>query len=161
MLNTSESHQIKNQFSSIKIIYYVLVTGLITFFAFTLFFIQDRITDQSSNLDSIFTIVVPLFGLMMMFISRKIYSQLFANYKSSNDLSQKIEFYRKAKIVSWAIVEGGCFFALVATILTVNYLYVAVFILLFGYFIMMRPSVESFVQEMRLNSKESALIRGN
>lgn len=161
MLNTSESHQIKNQFSSIKIIYYVLVTGLITFFAFTLFFIQDRIADQSSNLDSIFTIVVPLFGLMMMFISRKVYSQLFANYKSSNDLSQKIEFYRKAKIVSWALVEGGCFFALVATILTVNYLYVAVFILLFGYFIMMRPSVESFVQEMRLNSKESALIRGN
>jgi len=161
MLNTSESHQIKNQFSSIKIIYYVLVTGLITFFAFTLFFIQDRITDQSSNLDSIFTIVVPLFGLMMMFISRKIYTQMAGNYKSSNDLSQKIELYRKAKIVSWALVEGGCLFALVATILTVNYLYVAVFILLFGYFIMMRPSVESFVQEMRLNSKESALIRGN
>ena len=161
MLNSSESHQIKNQFNSIKIIYYALVTGLITFFAVTLFFIQNRIADQSSNLDSIFTIVVPLFGLMMMLISRKIYSQMATNYKSSNDLSQKIELYRKAKIVSWALVEGGCLFALVATILTVNYLYVAVFILLFGYFIMMRPSVESFVQEMRLNSKESALIRGN
>jgi len=96
-----------------------------------------------------------------MFISRTIYSQMSANYKSSNDLSQKIEFYRKAKIVSWALIEAGCLFALVATILTVNYLYVAVFILLFGYFIMMKPSVESFVQEMRLNSKESDLIRGN
>jgi len=161
MLNSSESHQIKNQFNSIKIIYYALVTGLITFFAVTLFVIQNRIADQSNDLDSIFTIAVPLFGLMMMFISRTIYSQMSANYKSSNDLSQKIEFYRKAKIVSWALVEAGCLCALVATILTVNYLYVAVFILLFGYFIMMKPSVESFVQEMRLNSKESDLIRGN
>ena len=161
MLNSSESHQIKNQFNSIKIIYYALVSGLIVFSAVTLFVIQSRIEEQASNLDSIFIVVVPIFGLVMMFVSYKLYNQMIINLSRDSDLSQKIEYYRKAKIVSWALVEAGCLFALVATILTVNYLYIAVFILLFGYFIMMRPSVESFVQEMRLNSKESALIRGN
>ena len=81
---------------------------------------------------------------------------------SKNDLGgsllQKIGYYRTAKIVSWAMIEGGCFLALVATMLTSNYLYVVVFIFLFGYFVLMRPSNESLIRDMRLNSEESDLV---
>ena len=56
------------------------------------------------------------------------------------------------------MIEGACFFALVATMLTSNYLYIAVYIFLLGYFFLMRPSKESLVQDMRLNSVESDII---
>jgi len=79
-------------------------------------------------------------------------------FDSSTNLHQKISHYRTAKIVSWAMIEGACFFALVATMLTSNYLYVAVYIFLFGYFFLMRPSKESLIRDMHLNSEESDLI---
>jgi hypothetical protein len=74
--------------------------------------------------------------------------------RRKSDTLQKIQHFRKAKIISWALVEFGCIFALVASIITSNYLYAAVFIVLFGYFIMLRPSAESLMRDLRLNSEE-------
>ena len=155
MLNNPD---IKNQLRVTNTIYYSLITGLLLFFIVVMVFIQDNDPTAGKELDNIFTFLVPIFGLMMMFISRMIYNQMILKFDSAANLLQKISHYRTAKIVSWAMIEGACFFALVATMLTSNYLYVAVYIFLIGYFFLMRPSKESLVRDMRLNSEESDLI---
>jgi hypothetical protein len=155
MLNNPD---IKNQLRVNNTIYYSLITGLLLFFIVVMVFIQDNDPTAGKELDNIFTFLVPIFGLMMMFISRMIYNQMILKFDSAANLLQKISHYRTAKIVSWAMIEGACFFALVAIMLTSNYLYVAVYIFLFGYFFLMRPSKESLVRDMRLNSEESDLI---
>ena len=160
-MNISDPANMKNQFNTIRIIYFSLISGLVLFFAVTLIIMNERDVVQESNLDSIFIILVPLFGLIMMFLSRLIYNKRIVNLGSGIDLSQKIEYYRTTKLISWALVEGGCLLALVASIITTNYLYIIVFILLLGFFIMVRPSVESCVQDMQLSSKERNLISGN
>lgn len=155
MLNNPD---IKNQLRVTNTIYYSLITGLLLFFIVVMVFIQDNDPTAGKEIDNIFTFLVPIFGLMMMFISRMIYNQMILKFDSAENLLQKIAHYRTAKIVSWAMIEGACFFALVATMLTSNYLYVAVYIFLIGYFFLMRPSKESLVRDMRLNSEESDLI---
>ncbi len=154
----SNNPDIKNQLRVTNTIYYSLITGLLLFFIVVLVFIQDNDPAAGKELDNIFTFVVPIFGLMMMFISRMIYNQMILKFDSTANLLQKISHYRTAKIVSWAMIEGACFFAVVATMLTSNYLYVAVYIFLFGYFFLMRPSKESLIRDMHLNSEESDLI---
>ena len=154
----SNNPDIKNQLRVTNTIYYSLITGLLLFFIVIMVFIQDNDRTAGKELDNIFTFVVPIFGLMMMFISRMIYNQMILKCDSSTNLLPKISHYRTAKIVSWAMIEGACFFAVVATMLTSNYLYVAVYIFLFGYFFLMRPSKESLIRDMRLNSEESDLI---
>jgi len=154
----SNNPDIKNHLRVTNTIYYSLITGLLLFFIVIMVFIQDNDPTAGKELDNIFTFVVPIFGLMMMFISRMIYNQMILKFDSSANLLQKISHYRTAKIVSWAMIEGACFFAVVATMLTSNYLYVAVYIFLFGYFFLMRPSKESLIRDMRLNSEESDLI---
>ena len=154
----SNNPDIKNHLRVTNTIYYSLITGLLLFFIVIMVFIQDNDRTAGKELDNIFTFVVPIFGLMMMFISRMIYNQMILKFDSSANLLQKISHYRTAKIVSWAMIEGACFFAVVATMLTSNYLYVAVYIFLFGYFFLMRPSKESLIRDMRLNSEESDLI---
>lgn len=154
----SNNPDIKNQLRVTNTIYYSLITGLLLFFIVVMVFIQDNNPTAGKELDNIFTFVVPIFGLMMMFISRMIYNQMILKFDSSANLLQKISHYRAAKIVSWAMIEGACFFALVATMVTSNYLYIVVFILLIGYFILMRPSKESLVRDMHLKSEESDLI---
>jgi hypothetical protein len=157
-MKISENPEIQNQKRITNTIYFSLVFGLLLFFLVVMILIQDKKAEGSKDLDMIFTFLVPLFGLAMMFISRMIYNQMISKLDSAGSLLQKITYYRTTKIISWAMIEGGCFLALVATILTSNYLYVAVFVFLLGYFLLMRPSTESLIRDMRLNSEESDLI---
>lgn len=157
-MNSSESADIKNQHKITNTIYYALILNLIVFFIVVMVIIQNRDVEAGSELDSIFTFVVPLIGFLVMLLSRAIYNRMISNLDSGSNTLNKIAHFRKAKIISWALIEGGCFFALVASIITSNYLYIAVFILLFGYFIMLRPSGESLKRDMRLNSEEIDLI---
>lgn len=157
-MTASENPEIKNQIKVTNIIYLSLISGLIIFFVIVMILIQIRNPVTGKELDSIFTFLVPLFGLMMMFLSRFFYNQMISKNDLGSTLLKKIGFHRTAKIVSWAMIEGGCFLSLIATILTSNYLYVVVFIFLFGYFILMRPTKESLVKDMRLNSEESDLV---
>ncbi|HEY6625818.1 MAG TPA: hypothetical protein VIZ21_02585, partial [Ignavibacteriaceae bacterium] len=124
-------------------IYYALVTGLLLFFVVVIVLIQDKYTSTGKGGDNIFTIIIPVFGLMMMFLSRMIYNQMLSKIDEGSSLIQKISGYRTTKIVAWAMLESACFLALVATLLTSNYLYVAVFIFLFGFFFLMKPSKEA------------------
>ncbi|MDZ7622874.1 MAG: hypothetical protein U5J96_00275 [Ignavibacteriaceae bacterium] len=157
-MTASEPAEIKNQMRITSTIYYALVTGLLLFFIVVIVLIQDKDPSIGKDVDNIFTIIVPVFGLMMMFLSRMIYNQMLSKIDAGSRLIQKISGYRTAKIVAWAMIEGACFLALVATMLTSNYLYVAVFIFLFGYFFLMKPSKESLIRDMHLNSDESDLI---
>jgi len=152
-----ESAQIKKQIKNTRTVYYLLSFYLVIFFILALIIIL-RIDFVTSELDSIFMIVVPIMGLLVMLISRMIYNTMIAKKDLKRDLTQKIVHYRKSKIISWALVSGGCIFALVAAIVTSNYYYLIIFILLFGYFILVRPSNEALIKDMRLNSEESELL---
>jgi hypothetical protein len=157
-MTTSQNAEIQNQFRVTAIIFYSLIVGLLLFFVIVMVLNQDKVKETGNDLNMIFTFVVPVFGFVIMFISRMIYNQMISNYESGGSLVEKISYYRTAKIISWAMIEGACFLSLVATMLTSNYLYVAVFIFLFGYFFLMKPSKESFIRDMHLNSDESELI---
>ncbi len=150
--------EIKNQIRITNTIYFSLATGLLIFSIVVVFLIQDKNPSTGNNVDNIFTIVVPVFGLMMMFLSRMIYNQILSRIDAGKSLIQKIASYRTAKIIAWAMIESACFLALVATLLTSNYLYIVVYIFLFGYFFLMKPTKESLIRDMRLNSDESDLI---
>jgi len=158
MLTEADNPAIKNQLKVNKTIFSSLAVGLISFFIVVLVLIQNKEPSIGEELDNIFTIVVPVLGLVMMFSSRMIYNQLISRYDTSSNLLKKISYYRTAKIISWAMIESTCLLALLATMLTSNYLYIAVFIFLFGYFFLMKPSKESLIQDMRLSSEESDLI---
>ena len=158
MLTAADNPTIKNQLKVNKTIFSSLAVGLISFFIVVLVLIQNKEPSIGEELDNIFTIVVPVLGLVMMFSSRMIYNQLISRYDTSSNLLKKISYYRTAKIISWAMIESTCLLALLATMLTSNYLYIAVFIFLFGYFFLMKPSKESLIQDMRLSSEESELI---
>lgn len=153
-----DNSEIKNQLKITNIIFLSLTLGMLSFFLIIIVLIQNKENSNADELDKIFTFIVPLIGLIMMFISRVIYNQMISKFPSGGNILQKIGNYRTAKIVAWAMIEGACFLAIIATMLTSNYLYVAVFIFLFGYFFLIKPSKESLIRDMRLNSDESDLI---
>ena len=157
-MTTPQNDEIRNQLRVTNTIFFALIIGMLLFFSIIMVLIQRRFQAADIDVDKIFTFAVPILGLVMMYVSRMIYNQRINKFDQTVTLLQKISYYRTAKIISWALIESACFFALVATMLTSNYLYVAVFVFLLGYFFLMKPTKESLIRDMRLNSDESDLI---
>jgi hypothetical protein len=153
--------EIANQFRVTKTIYSSIFTGMFVFLTFVIIIIQGDKAEGGNDLDKIFTIIVPVFGLLSMFIARMIYNRMIGNYSAEADLIRKIMRYRTAKIISWALVEAACLLALIATMFTSNYLYIVVIIFLFGYYLMLKPSKESLIRDLRLSAEESDIILNN
>lgn len=151
----------KNAFNSVfmlsKIIFYALLTGQLFILAVFWFLTTDR-TSDSGEMNAIFTFIVPSVGLISMFLSRFIYSQGILKLNPNESIMSKLNKYRTLKIISWAILEGGALFALVAFFLTADYLYVAVVIFVLGFFIFSRPSKEGFVLDMQITGPDKETI---
>ena len=157
----SSNSEIANQLRVTKKIYTSIFTGLLLFLIIVIVISQENNADSGNSLDKVFTVIVPLFGLLMMVFSKLIYNKMVSGYLSGTDLVEKIMRYRTSKIISWAMVEAACLFALVATMLTSNYLYIAVVIFLLGYLFMLKPSKESMIHDLQLNTTESNLVLKN
>ena len=157
----SSNSEIANQLRVTKKIYTSIFTGLLLFLIIVIVISQENNADGGNSLDKVFTVIVPLFGLLMMVFSKMIYNKMVSGYLSGTDLVEKIMRYRTAKIISWAMVEAACLFALVATMLTSNYLYIAVVIFLLGYLFMLKPSKESLIHDLQLEKTESNLVLKN
>ena len=157
----SSNSEIANQLRVTKKIYTSIFTGLLLFLIIVIVISQENNADSGNSLDKVFTVIVPLFGLLMMVFSKMVYNKMVSGYLSGTDLVEKIMRYRTSKIISWAMVEAACLFALVATMLTSNYLYIAVVIFLLGYLFMLKPSKESLIHDLQLNTTESNLVLKN
>ena len=157
----SSNSEIANQLRVTKKIYTSIFTGLLIFLIIVIVISQENNADGGNSLDKVFTVIVPLFGLLMMVFSKLIYNKMVSGYLSGTDLVEKIMRYRTSKIISWAMVEAACLFALVATMLTSNYLYIAVVIFLLGYLFMLKPSKESLIHDLQLEKTESNLVLKN
>ena|SRR5690606_13146234 len=156
-----DTHLDKSSFNSAfmlsNIIFYALLTGQLFILAIFWFLTTERSSD-TAEMDTIFTFIVPAVGLISMFLSRFIYSQGILKLNQNESIMSKLNKYRTLKIISWAILEGGALFALVAFFLTANYLYVAVVIFILGFFIFSRPSKEGFVMDMQITGPEKETI---
>ncbi len=154
-MNTEGVNSIPQHHKVNNILFLAMLIGQLLFMAIAVFVVQNRnmgIPDK--ELDQIFIILVPVFGMTAMFISRFIYNKKIESIKNENDKLKKIIAYRASKIISWAIVESSVLFSLVIYLLTGNNVFIAVAVFLIGYFIMNRPSREQFKEVCNLSESD-------
>lgn len=159
MDNEFNKQDFDNNFRVTTIIFSALAAGQLLMLAVFIFLHKDSSAPINTSLDNIFTFIVPLAGLISMFMSRFLYGQNILNSEQTESIIQKLNKYRSFKIISWAVLESAALFSLVAFFATANYLYVAVFIFVFGFFLFNRASKEGFVIDMQITGpiKETIL----
>ena len=155
MVNLAE---IKNQLRVNLILYISPLIGITLIPIILLLVFQNKDPETEKLFDSIFIIALLIIGLLIMIFSRIIYNRRISGFDLGTDLLAKITNYRTSKIIVWAMIEGTCIFTLVITMFSSHYIYIVVFIFLVGYYILLRPTRESLINDMRLNSEESDLI---
>ena len=145
---------IKNQFSTIMIIYSAILIGLLFFFGFSYYLVENNIIESNQDSDGVFRILIPIIGIISMFLSFKLYNSRISNSEKYKELSEKLLQYRSIKIMQWAILEGASFLSLVAFLLTGNYFYVIVLLFLIGFIVLVRPSKENFINDFQVEGIE-------
>ncbi len=153
-----DDNNISEQFRVTGIIYGALIFGLITFFAIALFIVENKKVEPIQSIDEIFKFLIPIAGFAVMFLARSIYNKNISSVNFSEDLLAKIAKYRTSKIIQWALIESGGFLSLVGFILTGNYLYAIVFLFLLGYLILIKPSKEQFIIDLKISSEQDKIF---
>ena len=137
-MNNSQLNNLNAGFKLNNILFLAIAAGQIFIFAIFLFLVESGNNGANKEPDSIFLFVVPFLGMIMMFLSRLVYNQNLMKVSPNDSLNDKMARYRIFKIICWAMLEGAGLFSLVAFFLTANYLYVVVFIFVFGFFLFNR-----------------------
>lgn len=141
----------KNQFNTILIIYSGIVIGLLFFFAISYYLVENKMIESNQEPDGVLRILIPVIGIIAMFLSYKLYNSKISSSEKYKELSQKLSQYRTIKIIQWAILEGACFLSLIAFLITGSYFYIIVFLFLIGFIVLVRPSKENFINDFKVN----------
>ncbi len=109
-------------------------------------------------MDDNFLIPVILISALTFIGSEMIMNWLVKRIPQSLSLRDKLIKYQSAKIVSLAVLESGCFFALIFYLLSNNYLYLGIAIFFILFFALRRPNSDKIINHLQLNETEKAIL---
>jgi hypothetical protein len=153
--NNTNNYLIFNQ-----IIFFALLSGLLLFAVFVAYIqsfipVNAELTDYKEVI--LATVIIFCFGEIMLgrFIFRR---KLESVINKETKLKTKLETYRMAMIVNYALIESAAIFAMIFYLLTA---YAPLFViagLLILYLILIRPGKESLINDLKLDGDEIARL---
>ncbi len=149
----------KEFFKSIQIIHLALITGVIILgiFAYSFHYIGIEM-EGGKELNFALIYVVPVFAIAGIIASNLVFKQKLKECIARPNLKEKLNCYRSALIIKFALIEGSSFFALVAFLLTGDLLYLGFAAILVVVFITYTPSKEKSIVDLELNPTEKQII---
>ncbi len=136
-----------------SIIFFALLAGQIIFIAVAFFTISNS-TPQSQP-DDMLNIIVPVVVGSGLFISSLIFKQLLGKIKKDDSFEKKLETYRSALIVRYALLEVPSLFSTVAYLLSGNIIFLAFSGVLILAFMLNMPTRNKAAQDLNLSTNEA------
>lgn len=149
----------KEYFRSLYILHIALMTGVLLFSILSVFLVSSgSMAKNDTGLDAIFIKVVPALVLIALIIAVWSYNKRLARLKGMRELKQKLTGYRSVFIIRTAWVEGSGIFAIMAYLLTGNYLYIGIAGLLVLLFLIWVPTREKVANALDLSTQERSIV---
>jgi hypothetical protein len=147
---------------NIKMVHSSLLIGMIIFsvIVVVLMMTASLFEEDAASLHNIMRFVVPVVSVGAFIGSGILFKQKIDSVKQASGMSfgYRMDQYRSASIIRWAILEGAVMLALIAQLLTKNYYYSIFIFLLLVFFFLYAPSAEKIKSQLGLNSEEQAML---
>lgn len=145
-------------FKSLKIVHIALVMGVV-FFALISVLLQIKgFGTVGQEINNGLLLVVPTFALIGIFASNFVFKKKLNGIRDKSNLKEKMEEYRSALIIKLALIEGPSFFTVVAYLLTGNYMFLGLAVVMIIVFLIYTPNQTKFINDLELTKIESDLI---
>lgn len=151
--------ELKNFIKSLKIMHLFLVAGLSIFTIWVIF--QINSFNTSTNGESIYLYLVPVFALLGYFGSQMVFKKMISRIDSKNRLEDKLKKYQSALHLKYALIEIPAFLGLFVYFNSGNALPLIITICLLAYLFVQKPNKESIVKNLPLTIEEKTLIQNS
>lgn len=133
----------KNLLRTTTIIHSALIIGQVMFALAVVFAAtKGRMSFSIPKTTDIFVLVVPVFAVACTIAGTFLYTSYIKKIKEKTLLTSKIQQYTSALIVRSALAEGPSLFAIVVSMLTLNFFYLIIAALLILYMLSFRPTAD-------------------
>jgi hypothetical protein len=157
-MNSNDSFSAKKFFTTMNILFFAFIGGQTIYFVIGLFLIQSGSKEGFGGLNSIFMFITPVVVLSSIFASRFIYTKQVANFDKKLSLENKLVSFRTANIVRLALLEGANIINISIMIITANYFFAALFIIIMALFLLNRPTKAKFILEYEVSADDALKI---
>ncbi len=129
------------------------------YFVITLVLMQDEMLVLNKDFSTIWGFVIPVLVVIMVAASRLFYNHLInLNIKLSSE-SEKVKVYRTGNILKLALIEGASLVSITFYMITGDFLYAGMFVIVLGIFFVNLPGKEKFMMEFGLSSLDSKILK--
>lgn len=141
---------------ALKVTYWALFTGQFVFacVSFYINFNNPIAYAEDHHPNDIFSYIVPMIILGGLIGGHFLSQKAIQNAKEKLAFKEKLESYRAALIIRYALMEGPNLFCLVAFLLSSNLVFMYLAIAVMGYYLFSYPKTDKLISDLELNSKE-------
>lgn len=139
------------------ILHAALLVGQVLFavISFAVVFLGNTPNSSLGNYSNILILISVLTALGGYFISNIVFQKKLAHIKNSTaSLAEKLEYYRSASIIRWALIEFATLLSIVLFLVTHNFIILAVAVVLIVIFFSKKPSLQMVATDLGISEME-------
>ena len=126
---------------TMKILHRAFCFGVLIFAGVVTFLVASKsASNVIADFESTMQIIAVVLAVAAVFIGERIFKNKLLVLREEKDLRVKIDLYRQASIVQWALLEGAALFSIIGFYLSTNYAFLALAVFIIIYFIMLIPN---------------------
>lgn len=145
-------------FKQLNILMGAMIAGVVFFLLVITYLIATQ-GPIASELHEVFQYIGPGMGFATMVMSSFLYKARLKTIPSDAPLTDKMTGYRSAKILSFALLDGGALLNAMGFFLTGHWMYLAIVGFILVIFLLARPTPQSASNDLELMGEDAMRIQ--
>lgn len=151
-----------NSFKALQVLHLAFLTGMILFTVISTFLVITRNVKISNGLpDKATQVIVLLLAISLSTTGFFLFNKRIQSVPTNASATERMDAYRSAAILRWALIECPSLLAIIAFFITGNYAFVALAIALMILFASTAPVKSKIIQLLQLDDNEVAALEGS
>jgi hypothetical protein len=159
-MNDANINNYSKIISTINVIFLALFAGQVFYLMVGLFLIQSGSGQNVSEINTIFMFIVPIVDASTILVAKFIYGKNLTNLDKKLPLESKAQLYQTNNIIKLALLEGANIINVSAMIITANYFFAALFVIIIALYFLNRPTKEKFIMEYEVAPDDVMKVLG-
>lgn len=157
---STQNQSSKQFFTVLGIIHLAMLMGQVMFLGVTFFILNENGPSLGDDFESMALLQIGIAGVIIMglFGGNFLFKQQLVAAREKNTLGEKLNTYRTACIMRFALLEAPAILCIVAFMLTGNYFFAVVSAVVILVFLMNRPTKSKLILDLELSGEEKAIL---
>lgn len=139
-----------NSFLTTLTIMHLSFFGAMLFFAGIAYYINQNHVFDFENINKTYLLILVLIGVSAIFGGHYVKIKQLEKARNYNSLGEKLGIYQSASLINYAFVESAAFFGIILYLMTSEFSYLLVALILMIHFLTIRPTKDKIIKSLQL-----------